>query len=291
MTCPPGLHGQVVLRSDALRRGLVTPAALLGPSVRRLLTGVYTCSCVEVTHRRRIEAAALLLPAAVFTGRSSAVLWGVPLAGPDDVVELNLPPHSRAGAGTGLRVTRVRLAEDEVETWNGLRHTTPLRTALDLARTRPVEDAAVVLDRFLRRGLVPVEQCRRAAATLTGRDCRHVRAALDLADGLAESPPETRLRLLLRAAGLPAPVAQFVVVGADGRKLARVDFAWPDHRLVLEYDGGWHGAPQQVGPDRQRLNRLTAAGWRVVFATAADLHRPQALLERLARELSAPRHA
>jgi very-short-patch-repair endonuclease len=182
-------------------------------------------------------------------------------------------------------VTRRALDPAEVELWQGLRHTTPLRTTFDLARTRPFEDAVVDVDRFLRRGLVVVGDARRAATTLTGRDCRHVRRVLEAADGLAESPQETLLRLLLRSAGLPAPVVRHVVRDADGRRVARVDFALPELRLALEYEGRWHGDAQQVGPDRQRLNRLSAAGWQVVFVTAEDLRRPAALLARLWSQL------
>jgi very-short-patch-repair endonuclease len=93
------------------------------------------------------------------------------------------------------------------------------------------------------------------------------------------------MRLLILAAGLPAPVAQYVVEHR-GRFVARVDLAWPEFRLALEYDGLWHAEPGQFARDRQRLNGLTAAGWRVVFATAADLHRPAALLARLRTALT-----
>ena len=68
-----------------------------------------------------------------------------------------------------------------------------------------------------------------------------------------------------------------------------MDFAWPEHRLAVEYEGAWHGEPQNVARDRARLNRLTAAGWRVVFVTAADVRRPARLLARIAAAL-APRH-
>lgn len=106
-----------------------------------------------------------------------------------------------------------------------------------------------------------------------------------LADGLAESPQETRLPPVIARAGLPPPVAQFRVFDDDGF-VARADFAYPDRRLLIEYDGLWHGEPGQFAEDRRRLNRLTAAGWRVVFVTAADLRRPEKLVARLITELS-----
>jgi very-short-patch-repair endonuclease len=103
---------------------------------------------------------------------------------------------------------------------------------------------------------------------------------------LAGSPQETRLRLLLHRSPLPRPVAQFVVRDALGF-VARVDFAWPDRKVAVEYEGVWHGeSPQQVAADRRRLNRLTAAGWTVVFVTAADLYEAEQVVARIAAALS-----
>jgi very-short-patch-repair endonuclease len=63
-------------------------------------------------------------------------------------------------------------------------------------------------------------------------------------------------------------------------------FTWPEAKIAVEYEGMWHGeSPQQVAADRRRLNRLTAAGRTVIFVTAADLHRPDELLARLAAAL------
>jgi very-short-patch-repair endonuclease len=107
-----------------------------------------------------------------------------------------------------------------------------------------------------------------------------------LADGLAASPQETRLRLLIGASGLPAPVAQFRVVDARGF-VARVDFAWPDRKVAVEYDGLWHAEDKQFAKDRRRLNKLRTAGWTVVFVTAADLLRPEELIAQIEAALAA----
>lgn len=71
-----------------------------------------------------------------------------------------------------------------------------------------------------------------------------------------------------------------------GRVVARVDFAWPDKKVALEYDGLWHAEPGQFAKDRDRLNELRAAGWTVVFVTAAHLRRPERLLADLATLLT-----
>jgi very-short-patch-repair endonuclease len=94
--------------------------------------------------------------------------------------------------------------------------------------------------------------------------------------------------LVLHGSPLPRPLAQHRIVLA-GEFVARVDFAWPEVRVALEYDGLWHAEPGQFAKDRQRLNRLREAGWVVVFVTAADLSRPAELVARVARAVSARR--
>jgi hypothetical protein len=282
---PPSLVGTVFRGSQAVRSGRLTRHQLHSSAWRRLFPDLYACSALEVTHELRAEAVtALLVPGAVASGRTAATLWGVELAGPEDDVECTAPASTGAGSVTGVRTNRSSLSPGDVTARRGVPVTTPLRTALDLARIRPLDDAVVALDRFLQPGLVFVDEVRIAAGRLTGRDCRVIRAVAALADGLAQSPQETRLRLLLGRSSLPQPIAQFTVRDAD-RFLARVDFAWPEAKVALEYEGVWHGESQHVGRDRRRLNRLNDAGWTVVFVTAADLHRPELLLARIARLL------
>jgi hypothetical protein len=222
----------------------------------------------------------LLLPGAVACGRSPANQWGVDLAGPDDPVESTASAACRGGAVPGVRLTRRALPDERITQRRGIRTTDALRTALDLASIRPLDEAVVALDQFLAPGLVFMQAVRTAAAGLTGRDCRWIRQVAHLADGLAGSPQETRLRLLLHRSELPLPVAQYSVRNGP-RFVARVDFAWPEYRIALEYEGLWHGEGQQVIADRRRQNALSAASWLVIFVTAADLRDPTQLMTRL----------
>ena len=176
------------------------------------------------------------------------MLWDGGLSEASDDVEVTVPQTSRPGNVPGVRVTRRALSEQETLVRRAVPVTTPLRTALDLARIQPTDDAVIALDRFLSTGLVFFEELRAAAALATGRDCRAIRRAAASADGLAESPQETRVRLLLKRSPLPDPVARFQVRDEDGRRVARVDFAWPEHRVALEYDGGWNGRTHAVPP-------------------------------------------
>jgi hypothetical protein len=271
--------------SAVIDSGVLTRAQLRSSPWRRVLPDVYVHEDVVVTHALRARAAAgVLRPGAVVTGRSAAVLWGVDLAGPEDDVELTLPPAAHPVRVPGLRVRRAVLPAGAVCRRRGVATTTPEVTTVAVAAASPPEDAVVAVDRLVRSGIVDLDAARRCAASLTGPGARRARTACALADGLAESPQETRLRLLVGRSTLPPPVAQFTV-RAGGRFVARVDLGWPEHRVALEYDGLWHGEAGQFARDRERLNRLTAAGWRVVFVTAADLHRPERLVARIAAAL------
>ncbi|MFC7484646.1 endonuclease domain-containing protein [Luedemannella flava] len=81
--------------------------------------------------------------------------------------------------------------------------------------------------------------------------------------------------------GLPAPQVQWEVYDAAGF-VARVDLAYPEVRVAIEYDGLWHASADQLHHDRRRLNRLQAAGWLVIHVTASRLRdSPDAVLREI----------
>ena len=68
----------------------------------------------------------------------------------------------------------------------------------------------------------------------------------------------------------------------DGAFVARLDLAWPDRRVAVEYDGAHHRDPRQHSLDLARHNRLRALGWTVLQVDARVLARPQELFRQLA---------
>jgi hypothetical protein len=84
---------------------------------------------------------------------------------------------------------------------------------------------------------------------------------VELANPLAESPMETRLRLVLVLAGLPAPVVQHVLSDRWGSVVARFDLAYPDARLAVEYDGKGHALREFTRDDRYRDAVTGDLGW------------------------------
>ena len=92
------------------------------------------------------------------------------------------------------------------------------------------------------------------------------------------------MRVACALAGLPAPVPQYEVV-EDGTWLARVDLAWPGHRVIVEYDGEYHFEGLQIAKDDVRLGALVAAGWHVIRLSAADLRHMEGVVSRIAAAL------
>ena len=179
--------------------------------------------------------------------RGAAAVRGVPPAGPDEPVEITLPPGANR-----VRVPRLHVRRAELATRHVLRHdrmwvTSPELTAVTLAAAPCLEDAVVAVDQLVGAGGADLAEVRWLAGAALGPGCRRARRACALADGLAGSPQETRLRLMIGRSGLPVPIAQFQVLDG-GRFVARVDVGWPRQRLALEYDRLWHAEPAQFAP-------------------------------------------
>jgi hypothetical protein len=273
--------------SDAVRDGRTTPDRLRGPHLRAVLRGVHVRSTVPDDAVLRARAALVRWPDAVISGVTALQVWRLPVPdGSAEVVELTRPPGTHPVRAAGCRVRRATLDPGDVLTGLGLRFLTAEAAALEVLGRLPVDDGVALADGWASAGRLRLDDLRRSAAGRRGRGCTRARQVLDLADGLAESPAETWLRLLVLRHGLPVPVAQFVVRRVDGRFVARVDLAWPERKVALEYDGAWHAQPGQLARDRRRLDALADEGWRVTFATAANRRDPTALLARLTRLLT-----
>lgn len=282
---PESLRGRVFRTRDVVARGLLTPDALRSSAWRRLYRGVYADASLPDSHGLRIAGASLLVPdCAVFARRSAAFLLGAEeLVEAGAPVEVTVPPGRRFGPVAGLRIREAPLPDLDLRRARGLRCTTATRTAADIARHEPPVDAVPALDVLFHRGIAVPEEVRAALCALPiGRGSRLARETLALADGRAESPQESRLRMVLVHAGLP-PVPQHVVRTDDGSFVARVDLAYPELRIAIEYDGLWHADSDQFRKDRRRLNALVAAGWVVLHVTAGDLRRPDDLVDRVRR--------
>jgi len=264
---------------DALDMGLLTRNMLRGPAWQRLYRGIYADSRLPVDHRLRCQAAALLLPPGGAVGLLSAVhLWDVPVRDADDPVTVLVPPGITIQSQKHLVVRHVHVPSADLDAIFDVPVTSPTRTAFDVARMLPRTDAVIVLDSMFRRRkafLAKVEAHLAAQAGWPGVVA--ARRTLSLSDGRAESPMETRLRLLLHDAGLPPPTPQLKIfrVKPDGRQkfVARVDLAYEDWKIAIEYDGDHHRDRVTYRFDMERQNELFLAGWTLLRFNADDVLR------------------
>lgn len=123
-----------------------------------------------------------------------------------------------------------------------LRVASPEWTLFDLARYQDRVEAMVALDGAYRMG--PGYDPRYSLPRLLDRypGLRGNRIALERCAGvepMTESAMETRLRMFLVDLGLTGFVVQFDVPGLP----YRADFAFPDRKVLVEYDGGGPAPP------------------------------------------------
>jgi hypothetical protein len=244
----------------------------------------------------------------VVSHESAAVVHGLPVWGVGLGTVRVSRDRRRSGGRRGrpVHVRSVPLDAGEVVVVDGLAVTSVARTLVDLGRTYPMEQVVVTADAALARGLVGPEALAEALAVrprLPGLPA--ARRALAFADARSESVGESRSRVAIARAGLPAPLPQWTVLdrpgldrpgldrpgldrpgldrpGLDGSDTVagRVDFGWPDHAVAGEFDGrvkyGRLLAPGRTPGDavfaeKLREDRLRALGVTVIRWTWADL--------------------
>lgn len=224
---------------------------------------------------------------AVFSGRTAAWLHGLDLP-PCDPVEITLPRLATTSRRAGMSVRRSDLREGDASFVQSLPVTSATRTVADLGRREPLVEAVVALDMALQRRVVDRTQVKTWIDAHPGcHGLKRLRQAFDLSDAKAESPMETRLRLVLVLNGLRRPVVQPYLYDDGGMFIARPDLYYPDALLAIEFDGGVHR--NALVTDNRRQNRILEAGYRLLRFTAGDVfHAPAAVVGQVERALSDP---
>jgi hypothetical protein len=242
-------------------------------------------------HRLWCDAVALMLgEGAAIDGLSAAFLHGVDLLDRGSPVTVSVPQHRWRPRSPRLVTRRAELPPTDLTSFGRIPLTTPARTAFDLARRLDRTAAVVALDALCHRRLVTVRQVERRLDASAGPGTRRCREALMLVEPRCESPMETRLRLLLIDAGAPPPVAQYEVHDGAGRLVGRVDLAYPQWRIAIEYEGDHHRERAQFRRDIGRINDLHGQGWLVLRFTADGvLRHPGRVVRHVARAIQARR--
>lgn len=235
----------------------------------------------------RTRAAAALLTTnrdAVICGPTAAMLHGCTALSPADTHVL--VPYSRnPKKRPGLAVHHGSFYRDQIVVLDGLRVLSFPQAIADLLCLATPADALAVGDEALRMAEAQCADFRKVVAD-------RIRARPDprggvrgtflwqLASPRAESPPESWTRLLLIEQGFPLPEVNFSLLSPAGQELFRLDLAWPQLRIAVEYDGhAFHKGREEH--DEARDEDLRRRGWIVVHLKAADLADPTCFLMEL----------
>jgi len=284
---PAELRNQPFRGAAAIEAGLITRARLANPGWRRLFPDVYIRAEVILDHLTLCNAALLFAPAGSVLGGRSALGLYCPMLLPDvsAAVDIILPPKTGLRPQPGLRVRRLSLAAGDTRRFCGLPVLAPARTVLDVAGDSADVDTVIAIDALLNRRCVTVADIEvMLRRGLPGS--RRVARLLGFASPGAESPMETRTRLLIVLAGLPRPEVQYEVYD-EAAFVARLDLAYPGRRLGIEYEGDQHRERSAFQRDAARLNRLKLCGWTILRFTANDVLRCPDQLVRQVRSVLA----
>jgi hypothetical protein len=218
---------------------------------------------------------------------TAAALYGFDTANTTTIHVLD--PGVRMRPAIGLMVHQRTGAQ--LQRVAGRLATAPAWTAVEVARQLHRPRALATLDAALRSRDCTVKDLEDAVDEQRGRrGIVAVRQLMPFADGRAESAMESEARLVMIDHGLPLPELQYPILGRDG-ELWRVDFAWPEYRLVAEYESvDWHAGRDEMLRDKTRWGKIQELGWTIIPIVVDDVRRePGRLAERIASHM-ASRH-
>ena len=287
-----GIEERVWTRDRARREGVSRARLVGGLEFVRVVPGAYLEACWAEDHLSRCAAVAHAAPGGLLSHWSALSAHGLPVPAGQDV-HLTVPLAGPRPRWPGVVAHRSAVLHPHAA--GGLPVTGAVRAWCDAAATvdrgrppgrspRPdLADLVAAGDALLaRRPGMSTDVGNLLTLRPACRGVVVVRRALSMLDPRSESAQESRLRVVLVLGGLPVPAVQHEVRDDQGRFVARVDLAYVQARVAVEYDGDHHRDRAQWRRDLGRRERLEAMGWRVVVVVAADLRgAPQAVVARV----------
>jgi hypothetical protein len=300
---PPPLGAPVLLRSELLTAGHSDRdiARLVRAKVlHRVRHGAYvdgaTWASADAAGRHTLRALAVAKQAStrvVLSHVSALPFFGAPTWGLSlDDVHVTRPDARSGRREAGVRQHRGLLLDSDVEVRHGYAVTNGTKTALDVTCCAGAEASLVTVNFLLHNGFSTVHELRARYARMTQHPFTlKTDLILRLADGRMESVGEVRTFFMLYRAGVPAPVPQYELRDALGDLIARLDFAWPELGVWLEFDGRQkyvehlregESVVDAVLREKQRESRICElTGWRCIRITWEDLQHPDATVRRI----------
>ena len=231
--------------------------------------GVYAIGRPQVgVYGRWMGAVLCCGPAAVLSHESAAALWEMRSTQRREI-EVSVPVGARRRREGIVVHRRAVLSANERTQHHAIPVTTPVCTLIDLAARLGQTHLEAAINEADKRDLTDPEALRAALDDVVAPrpGLAALRRTLDRRTfTLTDSELERRFLPVVRRAGLPQP--------QTGRGLNgfRVDFHWPDLRLVVETDGlRYHRTPAQQARDRVRDQAHAAAGLTTLRFTHAQI--------------------
>ncbi len=239
--------------------------------VKQLLHGVFVPGAWEDTGLARVRAAAAALPShCVLVDRSAAGLHGIDVL---DYAELDVTPDLEfvsVGASNptrrhGILGGKRDLRPEEIMVIDGVRVTTPIRTACDIACLLGRRRAIATLDAFRKvHGLTTGELTAMLPRYFKRRGVKQLRELIPLSRDGVDSQPESWLRIDIHDEGYPMPAAQ-VWAHVTGWGRVKIENAWEHLRIAVEYDGEeFHSEDDDRRRDDERREALRGVGWSII---------------------------
>jgi hypothetical protein len=262
--------------------------------LRRVVRGVYVDASEPDSLELRAAALSLVIPEGVVVSlRTAAWLWGIRIVAFG--AHLTVPPVDLTAPANRAAPRRSQvighsgqlLPTDLQQLESGIVVTTPLRTAVDVARLLSRPDALATLDGFLAHPAIDKAELTQEVERFAGhRGVVQARELTAFADARSESVMESRTRLRAHDAGFPPFEPQVEVFSEQGEFVARLDLARRKEQKGLEYDGDLaHGSRRHQQHDRRRRTRVERCGWAVAVVTGAEVNSRGLAFERGVAEL------
>ncbi len=277
---PEELHGRPFHRREAISLG-VTSRMLQHPRFVHLHPQVYRLADTTLDRRSHIEAAALALPAdAKVSHMTRLELVGLS-AGASELHftiarELHLDLDGVMLHRTVKMPPRDRIGVSVSAAW-----------VQSASMLKPIVVVALA-DRLIAAGRTDLVALAEVAAIDPWRPgAELVEALVGWVDPRSASFPESQVRIVLRAAGLPAPEVNALLWDEDDGSRVIGDLVLRRWKVVVEYEGRQHAFDdRQFAWDIERYRMVRERGWIYVRITARDLASPRRVAHLVHRALT-----
>lgn len=268
---------------ETAQKAELTRQVLRGRRFRRLHRGVYVCADVELTLQVRLRAALLVLPPdAAAAGVTALQHYGVDVGPPQPLHVATKHEHHIRIAGVVSHQRRHGIA---VRRWSGLPTCVPEQAWVQACPELGFLDRVVAGDWLLHLKRTRLTKLQEYVGSSREHGVKSARRTLAYVRERAESPRETRLRMMLVFARLPEPQPN-LNLGDEHDFLARCDLVYLAYKVIVEYDGDQHRlSRRQRERDIKRREALERAGWLMVVVTAEGMRHPREVVRRVHRAL------